>query len=158
MPASTKQDKSLKANAKQQRTAPSQPSNGPNPACATAFNMLSYLLSVSRNKIKRIIGAARTLACVLAGVMLVFELLAANTEFHRALHKSGTASTDTCVLCQFANGQVDSPPPILTLASPVRLVTELAPRVDCSVRSNFDYLSSPSRAPPASSPSLSVVG
>ena len=120
--------------------------------------MLSYVLSVSRNKIKRIIGAARTLVCVLAGVMLVFELLAANTEFHRALHKSGTASADTCVLCQFANGQVDSPPPALTLASPVRLVTELEPRVDFCSLSDFEYLSSPSRAPPASSTSLSVVG
>ncbi len=112
---------------------------------------------MSRSKQKRIVGTIRTLGCVLAGVLLVFELLAANTELHRALHTSGAASADTCALCQFANGQVDSPAPILTVSAPIPVLFELAPRWESAALADFPYNSSPSRAPPASPALLSVV-
>lgn len=113
--------------------------------------------SVPRFKAIRSAVTTRVLACVVAGALLLFELLAANGAFHQALHHSGRTAATTCVLCLFAKGQLDSsePGPISTEPFLIPLCPE--PTVETIVVTDFTYLSSPSRAPPVFSSLLSVV-
>lgn len=106
-----------------------------------------------RLKIIRFIAAARLLACAL----LVFELLAANSELHQALHQGGKVASNTCVVCLFAKGQVDSPGSPAVFTQPVTILIRPALPMESFVIKDFTCLSYPSRAPPAFSPPLSVV-
>jgi hypothetical protein len=106
----------------------------------------------------RCAAAARVLACVLAGALLLFEVLAANGEFHRSFHNEGKAASNACLLCLFAKGQVDSCDIGPILAAPVRISLTRVLLTEPALFVDFSYLSSPSRAPPAFSALLSVVG
>ena len=112
---------------------------------------------MSQVKAIRFVSAARLLACVLAGALLLFEVLAANGEFHESFHKDGKAASNTCVLCLFAKGQVDSCDSAPLSTAPVRFLFIQAPLPESAPFVDFKYLSSPSRAPPACSALLSVV-
>ena len=103
---------------------------------------------MARSRNNRFVTAARLLAGVLAGVLLVFELLAADGEFHQTFHH-GNAATNSCVLCLFAKGQVDSPQPAPALTACVWSVFHSTPRIEFIAPSDFSYLISASRAPPA---------
>jgi hypothetical protein len=113
---------------------------------------------VSRFKAIRFIAAARVLACVLAGALLLFELVAANSELHQKLHHSGKATSNSCVVCLFAKGQVNSPESAPVFTAPVRIPLDPVLRTESIVMVDVTYLSFPSRAPPAFSSLLSVVG
>ena len=88
---------------------------------------------------------------------MLFELLAANNVFHQALHHGGKAAANTCVLCLFAKGQVDSSEPGPVSVQPFLIPLNPEPPMESIVVADFTYLSSPSRAPPAFSLLLSVV-
>ena len=94
---------------------------------------------------------------MLAVTALCFALLAANSEFHQALHHGGTGRSNSCVLCLFAYGHVDSPQSPLALADFVPSFTDSAPPAKSIVTVEFTYLLSPSRAPPALAALLSAV-
>jgi hypothetical protein len=104
-------------------------------------------------KVIRSIAAARALA----GALLIFELLAANSEFHQALHHGTKAASTTCVVCLFAKGHADSPGLIPLFTHPVTILLGPALRMESIVVKDFTYLSFPSRAPPRFSPLPSVV-
>lgn len=106
-------------------------------------------ISVTGFKAKWFVGSARVLAGVLAATMLVLELLAADGSFHQSLHQNGEAAAHSCVLCLFAQGQVDASEPLPVITPIIRPWCEPAPRVDSTVLVDFTYLSAPSRAPPA---------
>jgi hypothetical protein len=112
---------------------------------------------MSRLKAIRFIVAARHLACVLIGALLLLEALAASGQFHQSLHHEGKAASNTCILCLFAKGQVDTADTAPVFTAPFRLSPKRAPLVDPVPFVDFRYLSSPSRAPPVSSLFLSVV-
>jgi hypothetical protein len=115
------------------------------------------LSSVLRFKDNWFLAAARVLAGALAGALLLFELVAANGELHQALHHGGKAASDSCVLCLFAKGHVDSPEaaPVVTVS--IRSSFDAAPRMESIAMVDFTYLASPSRAPPALPLLFSVV-
>ena len=95
---------------------------------------------------------------LLAGAVLLFTLLSANGGFHDALHHTGKAAANSCVLCLFAKGQVDQPQTAPVLAGFVPAGFILTLRAESTVLVDFSYLSSPSRAPPALAPfSLAVA-
>ena len=112
--------------------------------------------SLSRFTVNRFI-AARALACVLAGALLVFELLAADSGFHQALHHSGKAASNSCALCVFAKGHVDVPQSVPVVTASVRSAFDPAPLLESIGLVDFTYLARPSRAPPALASLLSVV-
>jgi len=113
---------------------------------------------VSRFKVIRFIAAARVLACVLAGALLIFELLAANSEFHQALHHGGKAASNTCVVCLFAKGHADSPGLTPVFTRPVAILLSPALRSELEFLPWFDFVVSDGRAPPFNSSSTAVVG
>jgi hypothetical protein len=113
--------------------------------------------SVSRSKANRFVAAARVLAGVLAGALLVFELLSADGGFHQALHHNGKAASNGCILCLFAKGQVDSPQAVPGVTSSVWSMFPPAPRMESIALLDFTYLASASRAPPTLTSVLSVV-
>lgn len=120
--------------------------------CALLLPSLSYL------KASRFVAAAaRGLAGVLAGGVLLLGLLAANSGFHQTLHHSGKAAADSCVLCLFAKGQVGLPQSAPVITTSVRSSFDLPPRMESIAMVDFTYLTSPSRAPPALASLLSVV-
>ncbi len=112
---------------------------------------------MSRLNVNWLVAAARGLACVLAGVLLLCEVLTADGSLHQAFHSGEKAASNNCILCLFAKGQVDKP--------------ESEPRITTFVWSTFDspqpmqsvalvdcrYFTSPSRAPPAFSLRPTVV-
>ena len=126
-------------------------------ACFLAQNLLLFQPSVSRLKAIRFVTAARVLACVLAGALLLFELLAADNSFHQALHHNGKAASNSCVICLLAKGHADSADTGPVFAAPVRISLITAPAAESIFIADFTYLSFPSRAPPASLSLLSVV-
>jgi hypothetical protein len=73
------------------------------------------------------------------------------------MHHGGTADSNSCVLCLFANGHVDLPQTVPAVTAPVRWVLEAAPPARAIVTVDFTYLVSPSRAPPAPAFVPSVV-
>ena len=111
--------------------------------------MLSLASSLSRFKINWFVAAVRGLAGVLAGAILLFELLSTNGQFHQALHPGGKAASNICVVCLFAKGQVDSPQVIPAVSACVWSWFDPAPRMESAPLVDFAYLVSPSRAPPA---------
>lgn len=98
-----------------------------------------------------------TVARLLAGALLIFELLAANSGLHQALHDGGKVASNTCVICLFAKGHVDSPGSLPVFTQPVTILLGPALPMESLVIKDFTYLSFPSRAPPAFSLPLSVV-
>jgi Protein of unknown function (DUF2946) len=94
-------------------------------------------------------AAARGLAGAFAVGLLLLELVAANGEFHQALHQSGQAAPDRCVLCLFVKGHVGlaQAAPVVTVS--VQTAFEPPPRLESIPVVDFTYLASPSRAPPA---------
>ena len=76
-------------------------------------------------------------------------LLAADGGFHQALHQSGKATPDNCVLCLFVKGHIDLSQSVAVLAAPVRVSFEPPPVMESIALVDFSYLASPSRAPPA---------
>ena len=111
--------------------------------------MLSLASSLSRFKINWFVAVVRGLAGVMALALLLFELLSTNRRFHQVLHPGGKAASNSCVVCLFAKGQVDSPQlaPVATAA--VWSLFNPAPRMESAALVDFAYLVSPSRAPPA---------
>lgn len=113
--------------------------------------------SVSRVSVNRIVALGRALAGLLAGALLIFDLLAANSGFHQALHQQDKAGSTNCVLCLLAKGQVDLPQSVPAAASPVWSSFALVPLAEPTAMVDFTYLIAPSRAPPAFASPLSVV-
>lgn len=117
--------------------------------------MCAFLLpSVLRLKLNWFNITARLLGGVLAGGLLVLELLAADGAFHKALHQGGKSN---CIICLFVKGQVHSPQSAPILPGCVWRSSDLSPRVEPIVLVSFTYLASFSRAPPALAFLLSVV-
>jgi hypothetical protein len=112
---------------------------------------------MSRMKAIRFILAARHMACVLVGALLLLEGLAASGQFHQSLHHEGKTASNTCVLCLLAKGQVDTADISPVFTAPFLVSPKRAPLIDVIPFVDFRYLSSPSRAPPVSSLLLSVV-
>ena len=79
---------------------------------------------------------------------MVVELLVANGGFHQALHQSGQAAPDNCILCLFVKGHVDLSQTMPVLAPPVLVTFDLPPQMQSIPLVDFSYLASPSRAPP----------
>ena|SRR5208282_2558348 len=96
-------------------------------------------------------------AGVLAGALLLLGLLAVNNGFHQALHHSGKAAPDNCVLCLFAKGQVDLPQSVPVVPASFQSSFDLPPRMESIASVDFTYLASPSRAPPVFVSLRSVV-
>ena len=115
--------------------------------------MVFLTRSVSRSTAKRF----NVLARLLAGAVLVFSLLAADSSIHLALHQNGAAASTTCVFCLLAKGQVESPELAPAITGPIIFAVVLAPFVEFSAPADVHYLSSPSRAPPAPLSLLSVL-
>ncbi len=111
---------------------------------------------MSRLTSNRFRTAARALGALLTLVLLVLELLAADSRFHQAFHQNGKADANSCVLCLFAKGDVDLPPCAVGDIPAVQSPFEAAPRINSAVVLNFRYLVSRSRAPPDCT-SLSAV-
>lgn len=90
------------------------------------------------------------LAGLMAGLLLLLALAAANQQFHARLHADDSVNHGLCAVCALAQGQVDSPPVYAgwTLTRPFQVrfttphVAPLPQEVDLSVAS--------SRGPPAS--------
>jgi len=116
------------------------------------------LSRLSHFKANWFVAAARGLAGVLAGALLLLGLLAVNNGFHQALHHSGKAAPDNCVLCLFAKGQVDLPQSVAIVPASVQSSFDLPPRMESIASVDFTYLASPSRAPPFLFASPTVVG
>jgi hypothetical protein len=115
--------------------------------------------SVSRLKVKRfVVAATRGLAGVLAGALVLLELLAADGGFHQALLHGGKSAPANCVLCLLAKGQVDLPQSAPAVASPLRPSFAPAPKTEFIAAADFLYLASPSRAPPSARSCTMVVG
>ncbi len=108
---------------------------------------------LARFGIKSLMSGAR----IFAGAIVLLVFLAANSGLHQALHHSGNAAPDSCVLCLLAKGQVDLPDTTTAPNDSVRSVFDLAPRVESIVLVDFTYLTAPSRAPPALSSLLPAV-
>jgi hypothetical protein len=88
------------------------------------------------------------LAGLLAVLVLSLGLLAANESLHRLLHNDCAADASLCVVCLFAQGQVDSTDitPALVLGVFLLLCGVLAIRA--SAPWSVDFLLPPGRAPP----------
>ena len=115
----------------------------------------AFLLpSVLRLKLNWFNITARVVAGVLAGGLLVLELLAADGAFHKALHQDGKTN---CVICLFVKGQAHSAQTAPVLPGCVWRLSDASPRVEPIVLASFTYLASFSRAPPALGILLSVV-
>jgi hypothetical protein len=93
-------------------------------------------------------AAKPALAGLLAVLVLAFGFLAAHGPLHRSLHNDGTAGASLCVLCLFAQGQVDSTDiaPALVLCVFILLSGVLA--ACAGVPWSVDLLLPPGRAPP----------
>jgi hypothetical protein len=94
---------------------------------------------------------------MLAGVLLILELLAANGGLHQALHHSGKAPSDSCALCLIAKGQVDSPQPTPISTEPVQFSFHPTPQIESITLVDFSYFTPPGRAPPAPASFLPAV-
>lgn len=110
-----------------------------------------------RFKVIKSFGLFRALSALLAAGLLLCELLAADGPFHQALH-TGKAASNSCLLCLFAKGQVDSPVQNAIITAPVPTAFDSSPRLETVVLADFRYLVSPSRAPPAFASASPVVG
>jgi hypothetical protein len=110
-----------------------------------------------RSKLKRFVAAARVFAGWLVAVLLVFEVLAANGEFHQSLHQGGKAASSNCFLCLLAKGQVDSPPSVSVVTARVWSIFQTAPQMESVALLDFTFLASSSRAPPALAHALSTA-
>ena len=108
-------------------------------------------------KDNRFVAAARGLAGLLAGALLICELLAANGQVHGALHHKGNAAPNSCVLCLFVKGLVDSPDSAPVPTEPVWSFFDSVPQIRSIAWVDFTYLVSLSRAPPALASSIPVV-
>lgn len=111
----------------------------------------------SRFRANRYIVASRVLAGALAAALLVLELLASDQGFHQAFHHNGKPASNNCVLCLFAEGQVELPQSSPVTTTFVRAYFDPAPKTESITLVGFTYLASPSRAPPAPASSLPAV-
>ncbi len=106
-------------------------------------------IRVYRAKANRFAAAKRGLAVALAVGLLLVDVLAANVGFHQSLHHNGVATSNTCVFCLFAKGQVDLPQaaPVVVTSVPTALAP--TPIIHSIVPVDVTYLVFSSRAPPA---------
>jgi len=104
---------------------------------------------VARLKHTWFVAAARGLAGVLAAALLLFELLSTNGRFHHAFHATGKTSSNGCIVCLFAKGQVDSPQATPAITLPLLCCFILLVPTESAILVDFRYLASPSRAPPS---------
>jgi hypothetical protein len=89
-----------------------------------------------------------SLAAVLAGLVLFAGILSSSPSLHEWFHSESSSPSHSCVICQFAHGQVgmaDVTVGVVAFAS--ALCFALTP-LSRTVFSPFDYRLSPSRAPP----------
>src|SRR5581483_1226387 len=84
-------------------------------------------LSVSPNRVNRLV-AARALAALMAGALLVFTWLATSGRFHQAFHCGGTPTSSTCILCLFVKGHLDAAPSVPFTAPALQPAADPAPR------------------------------
>ena len=113
---------------------------------------------MARRKPKRFLSAATpVLAGLLAGLLLLFGLLAASEQLHRAFHPNGKDGANPCLACLLIKGQVKSADPVAVVAAAVIVLFQAAPKAQTAVLPDFTYLASPSRAPPALASLLPVV-
>ena len=112
---------------------------------------------MSRSNVNWLVVAARGLASVLAGALLLCEVLTADGSFHQALHSGGKAASNNCILCLFAKGQVDLPETAPRITAFVWSTFDSPMRMESIALVDFRYLISPSRAPPAFSFRPTVV-
>lgn len=110
-----------------------------------------FQASVARHKARKLLSAAApVVAGVLAGLLLLLGLLAANDGLHRRYLHRGQDGANLCLACLLLKGQVKSSDPAPVAAAFVALLLYPAPRADTAVLPDVSYLASPSRAPPAS--------
>ena len=105
--------------------------------------------SVFRYKHNGLAAAARGLAGVLAGALLLIEILGGSGRFHQALHSNGKAPSSSCLLCLFAKGQVDLAQPAMVGTASVKTPFHIRLLRESIALMDFTYLAAPSRAPPA---------
>lgn len=113
--------------------------------------------SVFHRNTKWFVAASRGLAGLLAGALLVFELLAGDGQLHQAFHDGAKGASNTCLLCLFATGHVDLSDTMPVVATYVRQPVKRLLQTETTPLLNFRYLCSPSRAPPVLSSFRPVV-
>jgi hypothetical protein len=90
------------------------------------------------------------LAGVLALILLFVAVLSASPSLHRYFHHNSAVGDHLCLVCAFANGQVNT----AEVASAAALIFLSFVCGICAVQTtplpSFDYRLSPSRAPPVS--------
>ena len=94
--------------------------------------------------------AKSALASLLAALVLVSALFAANPSLHRYLHRDGSNSAHPCLVCAFVKGQVNTPDigsAIALVPAPAAFIVNL---VQTEPIVSPDRRLSPSRAPPLS--------
>ncbi len=114
--------------------------------------MLSLKPGVIRFRVKWFVAASRVLAGVMAAALFLVGLVAADRTLHESFHHNGKAAANSCILCLFAKGQVDSPEPVNVIAGPVRSVFLPAPLFEVIATQGFTFLASLSRGPPSIPP------
>lgn len=113
---------------------------------------------MARRKARSFLSAATpVLAGLLAGLVLLFGLLAASDQLHRTFHHNGNDAANPCLVCLLIKGQVKSSDPVPVVAACVTVLFQAAPQAQTAVSPDFTYLASPSRAPPAPASLLPVV-
>lgn len=110
-----------------------------------------------RFKIRPFAVTRRVLAGVIAGMLFLVGLLAANGAFHEQLHHSDKGASNSCVLCLFAKGQVDLPESLPAETGFIQSAFAAALVTESRAPAEFTYLASLSRGPPASAPLRSAL-
>ena len=112
---------------------------------------LNRCWNVHLGQSKRITERAlkRAMAGLLAGWVLFAAILSSSPSLHQRFHHDSSTSSQGCVLCLLATGQIDAPASAPVLTAPVRSTLDPRSRREFLVLVGFTYLASSSRAPPA---------
>ncbi len=97
---------------------------------------------------------ASALAALMAILLLLLGVLAANDQIHARLHADSPASHGSCSVCALAKGQVDVPTVLRSISVlPVSLVWTI-PVLESTAPQTIDFSVASSRGPPDSISSL----
>ena len=98
---------------------------------------------------RRLRGAVKFLAGVLAALVLCFSLCAASADLHRALHEPGDSSDTFCAVALFAGQLIAPADPSPPSIEPPDARVERTPCWTPLRASGADHRVAQSRAPPA---------
>jgi hypothetical protein len=100
----------------------------------------------------------RVLAGLLASLLLLVGTISVSASLHQSLHNDNSANSHLCLFCSFVKGEIDVAGVPSSAAVPGALHLCGVLLANQSSFPIIDYRLAPSRAPPSSIPSITVVG